>query len=979
MASASLDGGLPRAFERLVLLKQVARGGMGEVFLAATGGIVGAERPCIVKIIRHEYAEDSSFLARFLDEARVQAQLYHPGIAQVIEATTDATGKPYVVVEYVEGRHLGDVRCRALQLGLVPSWPDAVAMGVSICDALAHMHEQTDASGTPLEIAHRDLSPQNVMVGYGGDIKLIDFGTARAENRRCRTVSGVVFAKPGYIAPEVANNCPGGAPADLYAFGIMLWELLSGQRFLKGDPSEHLADIAAGRRNPTPIAHLVQAPGVLDDIIRRLTMAAPEDRTPSAREATSELLDLLKRAPSLSGGQRSVRERVAQLMRRLYPTEPIRSRREFARLLGEWRAKPTALAAAPAPRPSEPIAPAAVVAVLPAPEPPPPAPSGLAMATPSPLAVPLTNDPSPSHRKPTGAEERERTALARATDSDNVLPGTRYRLLRELGRGSMGIVHEAYHLDLGRSVALKVLPKMSDPNGQRGRQLCQEARVISQLSHDNLVRLHDFGVASDGRPFYAMELLRGQTVEAWLSEQRHIDWREALRLGIQACAALGAAHAAGIVHRDIKPSNLFVTQSGRLKLLDFGIASRAPDPSDPRGFSGVTGTPEYMSPEQAGGGPADERSDLYAVGAVLYEMVTGHMPHQAQSTATLLELKQRCTVVAPSRSAPHLHVPKAVDTVILKALSRHPSERYATAREMGSALSWAALASERRRTRRRAMGFAALTAVMFGLASGTVVAARNPEVRARADASTRPWLEKLDRLSERFEPKPSRLAATSTPIAALAVGDAVKSIEAGPQSAGLELASASEEQGPQEAAPPSAALEETEENPASAEASATNIDPVEQATNLDDDEPAPVTDTSHAATSKTDRQLAPDEALDRAIELGQTDHKIRALSQLRRLGRRYPSDGRVLKAWTAAAVALGGWGEALRVARRWASSEGDPEAHVALARMQRATGRSTESRRTLVRLLKRHPDYEPARTLLDEFGARGKVATARQP
>ena len=114
--AACSEAALPRRFARYTLLKRIARGGMGEVYLATAGGIEGAERPCVVKAIRHEHEEDRSFLARFLDEARIQAQLQHPGIAQILEATNDATGKPYVVVEFIEGRNLGEVRGRAGQL-----------------------------------------------------------------------------------------------------------------------------------------------------------------------------------------------------------------------------------------------------------------------------------------------------------------------------------------------------------------------------------------------------------------------------------------------------------------------------------------------------------------------------------------------------------------------------------------------------------------------------------------------------------------------------------------------------------------------------------------------------------------------------------------------------------------------------------------------------------------------------------------------
>src|SRR5678815_874334 len=133
------SAGLPRPFERFTLLRRIARGGMGEVFLATAGGIEGAERPVVIKIIRKDHDADSSFLARFLDEARIQSQLSHPGVAQILEASTDGAGKPYVVVEHVEGKNLGDVRARAAQLGVRIDWPEAVALSLTIGDALAHV------------------------------------------------------------------------------------------------------------------------------------------------------------------------------------------------------------------------------------------------------------------------------------------------------------------------------------------------------------------------------------------------------------------------------------------------------------------------------------------------------------------------------------------------------------------------------------------------------------------------------------------------------------------------------------------------------------------------------------------------------------------------------------------------------------------------------------------------------------------------
>ena len=660
--------GLPRVFERFTLLRRIARGGMGEVFLATAGGIEGAERPVVIKIIRKDHDTDSSFLARFLDEARIQSQLHHPGVAQILEASTDSGGKPYVVVEYVEGRNLGDVRSRAAQLGVRIEWPEAIALALTMGDALAHVHERTDADGKPLDIVHRDLSPQNVMVGYGGDVKLIDFGTARGENRRCHTVAGVVFAKPGYVAPEVANNTPGGIPADLYAFGVMLWELIAGRRFLVGEASAHLAAVGAGKKSLTPLAQAVGAPLELDVALARLTAQRIEDRYTSARQATADLVRILQRAPSRSDGDRSVRGRVAHLMHCLYPAEPARSRVDFQSLVSAARS-------------SKPVAP-----VLP----------------PSPLP-------------PEG--------------QDQLLPGTRYRIERELGRGGMGVVYEATHADLGRKVALKVLDRELSGGEARGRFVA-EARAVARIAHEGLVRLHEFGFTSDGHPFYAMELVQGESLDRRLAEHGVFAWRDAVKLAIEISRAAEAAHLAGVVHRDIKPQNLLLTAEGGVKLLDFGVAKRGSEvetTDDDLDALVVIGTPEYMAPEQARGA-ADARSDVYALGAVLYELLTAHLPHEAQSTAALIERKLAGPPEPASLVAPHGGVPRELDRVLDKALAADPEGRFETMADLRAALELVLNGRARSRAVRRGVGLALVGVVTF--AAAAVVSARSGFARS---------------------------------------------------------------------------------------------------------------------------------------------------------------------------------------------------------------------------------------------------------
>jgi serine/threonine protein kinase len=668
--SSKPDGGgthpLPRIFGRLLLLKLMARGGMGDVYLAATTGIEGAERACVVKTVRRDHIHDGSFLARFLDEARVQAQLNHPGVAQVLEAATDENGEPFTVVEYVEGRSLADLRQRAVQLGAKIGWADAVAIAVEMAQALHHVHGRAGASGQPLGIVHRDLSPQNVMVGYAGEVKLIDFGTARGQNRRCHTVAGVVFAKPGYVAPEVARQQVGDGRIDIYALGIMLWELCKSGRFLTGDPQKHLEATANGETHVPPIAAKCGAPPELDEVIARLTANDPDARYANGAEAASELARLLTQAPVGAGGERSVRGRVSALMLELWPREPSASRAEFAKLLKGAR--------------------------------------GLIKES----------------QTPTSARAAELAKLHE--DDPDILPGTPYRIGKKLGEGASGTVHEAEHVELGRKVALKILAPAHASAKDAIDRFRREARAVANLSHKNLVALHDFGKSLDGRVFLAMELLTGETLEKKLDRLGGMDWREAANVGVEVCRALEAAHHAGLVHRDLKPANLFVTEAGAIKLLDFGVAMALADVATcakekrQKGFA-IFGTPEYMSPEQVAGEAVDGRCDIYALGAVLYELVTGTAVFEGPSAVVIMGKQLREDPESPRVRAPQRAIPRALDAAILCALAKAPSDRFASASAMREALEEVIALPARRRERMRRWAGIAAGATVVGLSA----------------------------------------------------------------------------------------------------------------------------------------------------------------------------------------------------------------------------------------------------------------------
>ena len=672
--------GLPRRFGRYHLLRLLARGGMGQVFLASTTGVEGAERPVVVKVIRREYAKDPNFLARFLDEARVQSQLQHSGVAQVLEAAThEPTGDPFVVIEYIEGRSLGNVRQRAAEVGVRLRWEDAVAIGTQITDALAHIHERRDPSGRPLGIVHRDLSPHNVMMGYSGEIKIIDFGTARGQNRRCRTVAGVVFAKPGYVAPEVANGDSGDARVDLYAAGVMIWELCAGRRFLQGDPADHLAAVARNERNLPPIAALVGAPAALDEVIAKLTAFDRDARYATSRAAAADLGRLLSASAPLPNGERGIRARAAQLMYGFYPSEPGKSRRRFAKAVA---------AARQCDQPWEPP------------------------ASPEPAQVGDTAQPD--------------------DDPLSFLAGSRYRVCGEIGRGASSVVYEAEHVELGRRVAIKVLDAEHTHSRDFAARFRKEARALSRLAHPGLVRVHDFGQSAEGRLYCVMELLEGQSLRARLDRGESFGWKQALRIARRCCLALQAAHDMGVVHRDIKPGNIVLTADERVKLIDFSLAKTAEEvgelealeEADPGvastgaeqgGAMMLFGTPDYMAPEQVSGGQVDARADIYALGCVLYELVTGRMPFVARGDMAVmgvLDAKLRGNPEPPRERVPTVELPRGASRVIMKALARHPSRRFQSAAEMADAIAEVLDEPTRVRQGRRALGLSLMAALM---------------------------------------------------------------------------------------------------------------------------------------------------------------------------------------------------------------------------------------------------------------------------
>jgi len=264
------------------------------------------------------------------------------------------------------------------------------------------------------------------------------------------------------------------------------------------------------------------------------------------------------------------------------------------------------------------------------------------------------------------------------------LVGGRYRIAATIARGSMGAVYRAERTGIGRTVAIKFLVAGSAPEDELRRRFEIEAKAASRLGHPNCVGIIDYGL-DDDTPFVVMEFVDGTTLRAVLRRSLPSVAR-ALRLSRQLLAGLAHAHARGVVHRDIKPENVLVLADAlgeHLKLTDFGLAKIETWVTQQR-FA--IGTPSYMSPEQTLGDPVDVRADVYAMGVVLFELLTGHKPFCADSPFETMRLQREAAVPAFEDVAPDRPVSPAVEGVVRRALAKRREDRYASAIELANAL-----------------------------------------------------------------------------------------------------------------------------------------------------------------------------------------------------------------------------------------------------------------------------------------------------
>ncbi|HLX06267.1 MAG TPA: protein kinase [Thermoanaerobaculia bacterium] len=642
------------------ILERLGGGGMGVVY---RGWDLRLERNAAVKFLSPHRSSSEDFKRRFAREARTASRLEHPNICTVFETDETDDGRLFIAMAFCEGESLK----RKIERGPLPL-AAALAIASQVAAGLAAAHEKG--------VVHRDVKPGNIMVAEDGRVKIVDFGIARLADETRLTRTGDVMGTTAYISPEQFLSAETDHRTDLWSLGVVLYEMVAGRLPWSNLDERELINAIVKRPQRQMSVLRPGVPQALERVVARALAKRPADRYQRAEELRADLLA------------------VAELLVQPATTGP------YDQTLVESPIPSSGMAGRERPA----TAPQAPIGTPPAPIGPPPAPTGAPPPSTGPasragapgedagaaggaggpasgrLAVPgamadVGTGPSGPLSWPAAPPASGTGAASRPHGGMIGRVVAHYRILGPLGGGGMGVVYKAQDLSLERVVALKFLPPELSRDADAKTRFLQEARAASALDHPNICTIHEVGETAEDQLYLAMACYDGETLKRRLQGgPMPID--EALETAQQVARGLVKAHRHGIVHRDIKPANLMITSDEIVKILDFGIAKLA-------GAAGLTrigsslGTPGYMSPEQARGDEVDPRTDVWSLGAVLYEMVTGRRPFRGDNDQAVLYALFNLQPEPVAQLRPD--APPELVRIIGRMLAKDPDQRYLTA------------------------------------------------------------------------------------------------------------------------------------------------------------------------------------------------------------------------------------------------------------------------------------------------------------
>jgi len=540
---------------RYEIIAGIGQGGMGSVYKALDREL---DRVIALKTIRPDLASNASILRRFKQEILLARQISHRNVIRIFDFGV-ADGIRFITMEFVDGE---DLKSRLRRTGKLP--PDeSVAVMRQICEGLQAAHAE--------DVIHRDLKPENILIDQQNHVRIMDFGLARSFEAPHVTRTGMLLGTPDYMSPEQARGDHADVRSDVFAAGLIFYELLTGDLPFKANSTvERLLQRTREHARPPELVD-----PAIPKRLSQIVMGCLEMDSANRYQTAYEILC------DLDGGESKE----------------------------ETRASPPGLL-----RPG-------------------------------------------------------------------MMLGTRYRIEAEAGEGGMGKVYKATDLDLGRTVALKVVRSELSSDPQSFEQLKREILLASRVTHRHVLRIHDLGEA-DGVRFVSMAWVDGEDLGALIRRNGPLAEDRILSLEKQLCEGLEAAHREGVIHRDLKPRNILLDSAGNACISDFGLAQtmKISEETYAGPEAGISGTPRYMSPEQVQGKVVDQRTDIYSLGLVLYEMATGVVPFNDDSA--LQTMMQRVTETPKSPKLLNPALSDKLTNVILRCLERDRARRYQSAAEL---------------------------------------------------------------------------------------------------------------------------------------------------------------------------------------------------------------------------------------------------------------------------------------------------------